>query len=124
MGGGDREPGPIREGLQQGRRQGRALAGIGACPHLIEKHQRRDGPLLQRVQDATDPLHMTAEGGEALLQGLLITDVRQHLGAPWKRRLTGTGKKHARASHEGRKADAFQGHGLAAGVGPRDRHNP
>ena len=56
---------PARSARAFSKAVARAVPSPGSVPaHLIEKHQRRGGPLLQRVQDATDPLHMTAEGGE------------------------------------------------------------
>ena len=127
VGGSDREPGPIGQVLEQGRGQGRTLKGIGASPHLIEQHQRgaasraRPG---KSFEDAGDAADVAAEGGEVLLQRLLIADVGQHLAAPGQPRSAAAGQEQARPSHKSRQADAFEGHGFAAGVGARDRHHP
>ena len=93
MGGGDGEPSAVGEGLEQRRRQGRAFTGVGTGPHLIEQHQggRRAG--LQRLQNPADPLDVTAEGGQALLQRLFIADVRQNLGTPGQGRHPCTGQQ-------------------------------
>ena len=67
---------------------------------------------------------MAAEGGEVLLQRLLITDIGQHLGAPGQLRCAAARQEQTGACHQGRQAHAFQGHRFAAGVGARDRHHP
>ena len=98
VGGGNREPDPLRQLPQQGNRQGRALGGICAGPHLIQQHQRGTGGGRQvtaggwqGLEDARDAADMAAEGGEVLLQRLLIADIRQHLGAPGQARRAATG---------------------------------
>ena len=67
MGGRHRQPGPIGQVAQQGRRQGRTLLGVGAGPHLIEQHQV--GPLGggadfagQGFKNAGDAPDVAAEG--------------------------------------------------------------
>ena len=67
---------------------------------------------------------MAAEGGEVLLQRLLIADISQHLGAPRQARTAAAGHKQAGAGHQHRQAHALKGHGFAAGVGAGDRHHP
>ena len=85
----DGQPRPIGQLLEQGDGQRRALGGIGASPHLIKEHQlgtSLGGQITasggQRLKDPGDPPHMATEGGEVLLQGLLIADVRENLLAP------------------------------------------
>ena len=124
VGGGNREPSPIRKSLQQSRGQGRSLAGIRSSTHLIQQHQGRRTTALQRLKNAPDALHVAAEGGQALLKGLLISDVRQHLGTPGQGGLPRTGQKHAGACHQCSEANAFQGDRFATGVRPGDRHHP
>ena len=124
VGGGNREPSPIRKSLEQSRGQGRSLAGIRSSTHLIQQHQGWRTTALQRLKNAPDALHMTTEGGQALLEGLLISDVRQHLGTPGQGRLPRTGQKHAGACHQCSEANAFQGDRFATGVRPGDRHHP
>ena len=109
VGGGNREPGPLRQLLEQGNRQSRALGGIGARTHLIKQHQRGTGRAgqirtgwWQRLKDAGNAAHMAAEGGEVLLQRLLIADVGQHLCAPGQTRTTAAGHKQAGPGHQGR----------------------
>ena len=67
---------------------------------------------------------MAAEGGEVLLQRLLITDIGQHLGAPGQLRCAAARQEQTGTGHQGRQAHAFQGHGFAAGVGACDRDHP
>ena len=126
VGGGDREPGPLGQVAQQGDRQGRALGGIGAGAHLIEQHQAgaSAGVARQGGQDPGDAAHVAAEGGEVLLQGLLIADVGQHQLAPGQRGGAAAGQKQAGAGHQGRQAHTFERDGFAAGVGAGDRHHP
>ena len=124
MRGGDGEPSTIGQSLQQRARQGRALTGVGPGPHLIEQHQGWRGTGLQRLQNPPDPLDVTAEGGQALLQRLFIADIRQHLGTPGKGRRPCTGQQHPRPGHQGRQTDAFEGHRFTAGVRTGDRHHP
>ena len=67
MGGGHRQPGPIGQVAQQGRRQGRTLLGVGAGPHLIEQHQvcplgAGADFVGQGIEDAGDAPDVAAEG--------------------------------------------------------------
>ncbi len=57
---------------QDGARQGRAFLRVGARAELIEDHQRAGIGLLQDADDVGD---MPAEGGQRLLDGLLIADI-------------------------------------------------
>ena len=67
---------------------------------------------------------MAAEGGEVLLQRLLIADVSQHLAAPGQPRRSTAGQEQTGPGHQGRQAHTLERHGLAAGVGAGDRHHP
>ncbi len=67
---------------------------------------------------------MAAEGGEVLLQRLLIADVGQHLATPGQAGRAAAGEKQAGAGHQGRQPQALEGHRFAAGVGAGDRHHP
>ena len=67
---------------------------------------------------------MAAEGGEVLLQRLLIADVGQHLATPGQAGRAAAGEKQAGAGHQGRQPQAFEGHRFAAGIGAGDRHHP
>ena len=67
---------------------------------------------------------MAAEGGEVLLQRLLIADVGEHLAAPGQPRRANTGEEQAGAGHQGRQPQTLEGHRFAAGVRAGDRHHP
>ena len=104
MGGGH---GPTAHGLQtlqNGLRQRRPLQGVGARPQLVQKDQR----VIVRLLDDGDQVgHVGAEGGQALLDGLLVADVGKDLVeggdlAPLLRR-----EEEAAHGHEGEQA-----HGL------------
>ena len=124
MGGGHGEPRPIRQGAQQSCRQSRAFAGIRSGSHFVQQHQSWCRTGTHRSEDAPDALHMATEGGEALLQGLFITDVSEHLRAPGERRNPTAGKPEAGTGHQCRKTQALEGDCFAAGVGTGDRHHP
>ena len=121
---GNGEPGTVGEGLEQGGCQGGSLTWIRAGPHLVQQHQGRGRTSGQSRKDATDALHMTAEGRQALLQGLLIADIRQNLRTPGKRRLTGAGQQHPGPCHQRSQTDAFKGDCFSTGVRSGDRHHP
>ena len=67
---------------------------------------------------------MAAEGGEVLLQRLLIADVGQHRVAPGQLRDAAAGQKQPGSRHQGGQPQAFEGHGFAAGVGAGDGDHP
>ena len=124
VGGGNGQPGPFGKRAQQSRRQCCAFTGIGSRTHLIKQNQRRDWPLGQSIEDLADPFHMTTERGQALLQRLLVTDIRKHLGTPGQGRRPRAGKPEPGTGHQGGEPDALEGHRLATGVRAGDRHHP
>ena len=127
VGGGDTQLHLIGEMAQQRCGQGSAFAGVGASAHLIEQHQRRHrccAQAAQGFQDPGDAAHVAAEGGEVLLQRLLIADVGQHRVAPGQLRDAAAGQKQPCPRHQGGQPQAFEGHGFAAGVGAGDGNHP
>ena len=97
--------------------QGRALHRVRAGSQLVEQHQAVAVRLLQNLHDVH---HVGGEGGEALLDALLVADVRQHPliyghGAAVRRR-----DVEAALGHQRQQPQGFEGHGLAAGVGAGD----
>ena len=121
---GDGQTGAIGERFQQRSGEGCSLTRIGAGTHFIQQHQRWRSRCLKGGQNPPNALDMTTEGGQALLKGLLVTDIRQHLGAPGQGGWLRTGKKHSRTGHQGCKANAFERDCFATGVGTGDRHHP
>ena len=61
----------------------------------------------QGIENAGDAPYVAAEGGEALLQRLLVADVGQHLGAPGQLRRALAGQKQAGPGHQCRQSHAF-----------------
>ena len=75
VGGGHGADAPVVEVVQHRDGQGRALGGVCPRPQLIEEAERIR---VRMVQDVDDALHMGGEGGQALLDALLVPDVRVH----------------------------------------------
>ena len=105
------------EPLQDGLGESRALQGVRARAQLVKKDQR---VLVRLLDDGHQVGHMGAEGGQALLDGLLVADVRKDLIedgylAPFLRR-----QEQAAHGHEGKETHGLQCHRLAAGIGAGD----
>ena len=64
---------PLEEMLNDAARKRRPLIGIGAGSDLIQQNQIA---LLRLFDDADDVPRMRRKGGKALLDALLISDVR------------------------------------------------
>ena len=60
--------------FDDGNSQCRTLRRVGTGTKLVQKHQRVGHG---KLKDAGDLLHMTGEGGQALLDALLIADVHE-----------------------------------------------
>ena len=65
----------LHQAGKDGLGEGGTLQGVGAGAQLIEQHQAigRHG-----LEDLDDVAHVRAEGGERLLDALLIADIREH----------------------------------------------
>ena len=115
-GGGDQRP--FGAGvLDDGDGQRRALHRVGTGSQLIKQDQ---AVVVRLPQNFHGVGHVGGEGGQALLNGLLVADVRQnpvkhpHGGA------TVGGNMQAALRHQAQKPQGFQRHRLAAGVGAGD----
>ena len=91
----------------------RTLGRVRARAQLVKQHER---VAVTVGNDVDDILHVGGEGGQRLLDGLLVADVRQHLpedgdGAAVVRR-----NVQAALRHQCQKADGLERDGLAAGV--------
>ena len=69
------EPFLFRQRIQQRHSEGRALLRIGARAEFVEKNERRPVRLFQNGDDVLD---VGAEGGQVLLDALLVADVREN----------------------------------------------
>ena len=84
--------------------QSRALCGIRAGAQLIEKHQ---GTLIRLIPEGHNVCHMGGEGTEALLNTLLIPDIREDLCKKQKARAVKGGNVQAGLSHKGKQPQRF-----------------
>ena len=108
---------PCCEMLQDGDGQGGALSGIRAGPQLVEEHQAVRGDMLQKGHDVC---HVGGEGAEALLNALLVPDVREHIGKYAQLGAVQGRDVEACLAHQGEKPNGFQGDCLSSCVGACD----
>ena len=114
--GGDAACEQVRE---DGTRQGGALLRVRARAEFIQDHQRTLVGFLQDMDDVGD---VAGEGGEGLLDGLLVADVRVDGGKAGQFR-AGLGRDVQPAlRHGGQQANRLKCDRLAAGVGAGDDH--
>ena len=113
MGGGHRADLPVQEVLQDGLGQCRAFCRIGAGAELVKQHQILVGNLLH---DGDDVGHMGRKGGKGLLNGLLVSNVGEHLVENGQLRPKLPGDLQAGLGHQGKQADGFKRHGFAARI--------
>ena len=99
--------------LDQRSRKRRSLRRVGARAQLIKEHQRRSVAL---PYDLDNVFHMRGKGGKRLLNGLLVSDVRQHAIKDGNGAAMIGRDVQAALRHQGQQAKRFQRHGLAAGV--------
>ena len=105
---------------ENGTGQGRTFLRIGAGAQFIHQHQRVNrGP----GHDVLQICDVGAEGGQRLLDALLIADVRVDSVEPGEMGFIG---RHVQPGlgHHGQQAHRFQSNGLASGVGAGDQHHP
>ena len=93
--------------------QRRALRRVRSGPEFVKQHQipRRHFP-----HDRNDVRHVPAEGGKALLNALLVSDVGKHLLENRQFRAHVRRNLQARLGHQRKKPHRLQRHGLAARV--------
>ena len=115
-GGGDAGPGGAGVG-DDGDGQRRPLHRVRAGPQLVEEHQ---GPAVRLLQYTDDVGHVCREGGQALFDALFVADVREHPVIDADGTARGGGDLEAALGHQGEKAQGFERHRLAAGVGAGD----
>ncbi len=72
------------------------------------------------LQKGHDVRHVGGEGAEALLNALLVADVREHLGKDGQFGAVQGRDVKACLAHQGEKPHGFQGDRLSAGVGAGD----
>ncbi|MPM18475.1 hypothetical protein SDC9_64886 [bioreactor metagenome] len=97
--------------------QRRALHRVRSRAQFVEQYK---GPPVRLLENLNNAGHVGGEGGQALLDALLVSHVRQHplvYGnlAPRRRR-----NVQPALGHQCQKAQRFQADGLSAGVGAGD----
>ena len=117
MGGGGHLAPQLPDPLDDGDGQSRALHRVRARPQLVKEDEALTVRLLQDMHDVH---HVGGEGAEALLDALLVADVRQHPAEHGDGAAAVRGDVEAALGHEGQQAQGLQAHGLAAGVGAGD----
>ena len=117
MGGGRHKTAHGPDGLDNGGGQRRALHRVGARAQLVEENE---GAVVRLLQNGDDVHHVGGEGGQGLVDGLLVADVRHDHGAHLDGGAVSGGDMQAALSHKSQQAQRFQGDGLAAGVGAGD----
>ncbi len=117
VGRGDRRRAARPQEIEDGARQRRAFHRVGAGAQLVQQHQVA---ALHRIHDAHDIGHVRREGGQALLDALLVADVGPDLADEANLR-AGVGRDvQAGQRHQRQQSDRLQGDRLAAGVGSGD----
>ena len=109
----------LAEFLQNGDGKRRTLHGVGARAKLIDENQCAR---LRTRQNAHDIDHVGGEGGEGLLDALLVPDIRPYSGEDTHAGIPPCGNVQTGLEHHGKQTQCFQSHGLAARVGSRDDH--
>ena len=117
MGGGRRQRALAPHILDDGDGQRRALHRVGARPQLVEQDQAL---LIRQLQYLHCVGHVRREGGQALLDALLVAHVRQHPVEHLHGALVAGGDVQAALGHQAQQPQGFQRHGLAAGIGAGD----
>ena len=99
--------------LDDGDGERRALGRVGAGAELIEEDERA---VVALIEDADDIRHVRGEGGEALLDALLIADVCHDLLEHGQARAVRCRNVQAALRHHGEQADRLERDGFAAGI--------
>ena len=115
-GGGDRRA-ELSRAFDDRNGERRALGRVGAGAELVKQHQRA---VAAGVQNPDDVRHVRRERGQALLDALLIADVRHDLVEHGQTAAVRGGDVQAALRHHGEQAHGLERDGLAAGVGAGD----
>ena len=103
-----------RAGILQNRHgKRRALDGVCSRAELVEEKKRSVAALFEHVHDVH---HVRREGGERLLDALLVADVRKDFIKYGNAAALCGGNVQAALRHKAEKADGLERNGLAAGV--------
>ena len=117
MGGRHGAHAPVVQVVQDGDGKGRALRGIGSGSQLVEE---AEGVRVRVLQDGHDAGHVGGEGAQALLDALLVPDIRKNLPEHGKLRPVLGRDMKAGLSHQAEQSRGFQGNRFSARIRPGD----
>jgi len=120
VGGDKSQTAALADVLEQRPRQSRALSGVGPCAELIQQDQRA---LVHLFQEGDDVRQMRREGGQALLDGLFITDINKHGFEKGERGPRICRDVHSRLRHQQEQSSGLERDRFAAGVGTRENQD-
>ncbi len=115
----DRQRRALRELVEQGSRERRALDRIGAGGDLVEQHER---PRRRRLEHVDEVAEMARERRERGGDRLLVADVREHVGEDGHARPLG---RHVQTAlvEQGQEPERLERNRLAAGVGAAEHEH-
>ena len=105
--------------LNNGHGQCSTLCRVRTGTQLIKQDQGVSVTLRHHIYDGS---HVAGEGGQALGNGLLITNICQDRIKGGERTAVSGRNVQTALCHQGQKSHRFQGHGFAAGVGACNNH--
>jgi len=105
--------------LQRCPRYRRTFNRIGSASQLIHNHQRTFSHMGEHIRDL---LHVAAEGGELLLNGLLIADIGEHIIENRQGAALLCRNIAAKLIEQCKQSDRLDGDGLASRIRPADNH--
>ena len=117
MGGGRQPYPPLPQRRNDGNRQRRTLGGVGAGTQFVGQHQ---AVVVGNFQDLNDFYNVRRKGGKALLDALLIADIRQHMGKDSRTAAACHRQHHAAGRHQRQKPQRFECNRFTAGIRPGD----
>ena len=120
MGGDDRNATNLSKVVCNRNRERSTFLRIGSRAQFIQQHK---GPGSRSTRDEVDIGDMGGEGGEILLDRLIIADIGEH-GIEDGQFCMVSGHGKARLRHQCEKSDGLQRNGLATSVGARKHEFP
>ncbi len=106
---------PLVQPAENLHSQRASLDRIGPRAQLVDQHQH---PFAAFVQEAGNLVDMRGKGRKALLEALLVPDVRENLAIKNDARPIPGGYVQPRGGHQAENPDGLQHHRLAPGVRP------
>ncbi len=112
-----RADGVLKQPAQNSLSQRRAFGRVSARAKLVKEHKV---VFAHRFHDGDNIGHVRGEGGQGLLDGLLIADIGKDILKHGKLRAQCAGDMKAGLRHQRQQADGLERDGLAARIGAGD----